>query len=475
MNILNFFKPKRWNEENTSVIISNLTKHKKLGYSVSKSLNLIEQNKEIGRTANSIRKKLNTFDDLYFKKDINSKNLLWGTFFKDIDVPTTTNESKEAVKHWTQEEINNIANLLLSKKEQGFSVTNSLSLVNSEGLTTRSPDAIRNKLKKFGDLYLTNENKSRKLLWGEFFQNNHQILEENNNNKKEDNSLATINNSNQWSEVELCHIKQETDISNSKGLSPDESIEQIHNHLSNSNFFDPKTKQEITDKLIELTIVKYESLEVTLKWTNPKSSTKKLKIIPFSRKSDNNDNNHNLSSIQIKPKKDVFLDILLKFRKKPNGLFLFSPPTGTGKTHSAASDIFERLLLNINNEDSTQIIWFITDLRSNVRSAFDTLHRRIDAEDQLTSEQKLFIKDKIVFSMSNDDIIIQMKPAFFAELLNVLKINDNLKKYLIESHTRVHEYENDNNLKSLLNDANIKYIYEDKNKELCKYLYNTLK
>jgi hypothetical protein len=235
MNILNFFKQKKWTDENVVDVISKLEECHKLGYTVSKSLNLIAQDKDVGRTVNAIRKKLNKYNDLYFTKELNNKNLLWGSYFKEkelaaikekekilaktkellriktelkaveivkikkavkvkkveivvvepkldvvvneviktkSDVITIENKVSEAVKKWTNEEVLALANLLNEKRLEGHSVGKSLSIIYNENKTdtVRTPDAMRKKLNKYGDVYLVTGVNSKRLSWGTYFQ-----------------------------------------------------------------------------------------------------------------------------------------------------------------------------------------------------------------------------------------------------------------------------------------------------------------
>jgi hypothetical protein len=75
------FKPKKWSEDDILLTIDHLDKLKSKGFTVAKSLKVINNHKIIKRSPESIRKKLNQFDGLYFIKDGARGKLDWGRYF----------------------------------------------------------------------------------------------------------------------------------------------------------------------------------------------------------------------------------------------------------------------------------------------------------------------------------------------------------------------------------------------------------
>jgi hypothetical protein len=209
LNFLNFFKINKWTDSIFLDVLSTLEKHHELGYTLSKSINLISQDKKIGRSARAIKNKLKKHDDFYVVRGLNHKDLLWGTHFKQREkaaiektktIVTKQNIKEEKlktievkdvvineivkdikiieehkvnkVKKWTQDEVDSLAYLLKDKKSQGFSFGKSLSIINAENenKTNRSVDAMRHKLKTYSGFYVTSVGNSRGLLWGTYFE-----------------------------------------------------------------------------------------------------------------------------------------------------------------------------------------------------------------------------------------------------------------------------------------------------------------
>ena len=130
--------------------------------------------------------------------------------------------------------------------------------------------------------------------------------------------------------------------------------------------------------------------------------------------------------------------ILEKYTQQKSGLFLFNPPTGTGKTYAVLNWIYK----NYHKIHPRKII-FITNLKKNLPD--EDLKKFFEANDQLRDfeDNVLFIDSNLKFMLENlskvrDDIQSDLKDKHFEDL-----------KRAVES---VKKYENNPSLKGFIED-----------------------
>lgn len=115
--------------------------------------------------------------------------------------------------------------------------------------------------------------------------------------------------------------------------------------------------------------------------------------------------------------------------ERPNGqlsergaFFPLPFQTGIGKTFSALKLILWDMVWQCLNATEKRPIIFITDSVDNVKSAFTEIHKHIEAESNLSADEKAILRERIVYLPSQSNQLLDTEPSDIEKILQLFDL-----------------------------------------------------
>jgi hypothetical protein len=293
---------KEWTDEYIKTLVGKLEDCRNKGLKVSEALHQLENDPEIGKSPNAIRKKLNLVGNKYFTASEN-KQLKWGSHFTHghfMKNPVKVTINKPTA--WTEELIIKTICILFEYYSKNYTVSDALLELGQKNTIEKSTNAIRKKFGKFGNEYFIFDG-GEKLQWGKYFTTQ---------KKSKLKSKSVKRHRVLWTEEEKRFALNEIKKYPTDNAFINETVLDIKNKIDANQDFTTRTKTSIFGFFSKNNVFSYSKTSTGFLWNDNYSLGQELK----DNVETNFNNNHLIRSIHVRFRKD-------NIKKKTNNVDLY--------------------------------------------------------------------------------------------------------------------------------------------------------